>query len=147
MTDVEVGIEQVGSPVPDAAVEEAAPAAVPDAGPDDGPVVDDGEEYKLLPDGRILLAFEGKRWTLRRPRLGEYRHFRSMFLELAKVDGEDQIDHVIKWVEECFAALADRPLSVPVDDWPTWLVAGMSFGDWITHWRDVPLARGGPAGQ
>lgn len=147
MTDLEPG--ETIPPLPAGAPPIEEPAVEPDPAPpvqvfaaDDV----DRDEYKLLADGRISLTFDGKRYVLRRPRLGEYRDLRTKFLELGTVQGDAQIDAAIKWIEDAFATLSDRQLPAGLDDWPTWLVVGMPFSEWLTHWRDVPLAPGGPTG-
>lgn len=107
-------------------------------------VTEVGEEYSLLPDGRIAIGFDGRRHVFRRPRFGEYKDLRVAFLELAAKEGDETIEFAVKYVEQTAAVLSDIPLPPNSDLWPTWLVAGMAFGDWLKHWRDVPLAHGGP---
>jgi hypothetical protein len=102
--------------------------------------------FELLADGRARLTIEGRVHTLRRPRLGEYKHLRTMMTDGTKIQPDEQLDFLSKWVAEAFATLSDRPLDENPDEWPAWVGTGQYAGQLIEHWRSVPLARGKTTG-
>jgi len=107
---------------------------------DETEIVEDG--FELLPDGRTRFQIEGRTYTLRRPRLGEYKHLRMMMVDGGKVPADEQLDFMTKWVSETFVALSDRALGDNSDDWPSWVGTGQFAGALLEHWRAVPLAPG-----
>ena len=102
----------------------------------------DQDDFELLPDGRSRFQIEGRTYTLRRPRLGEYKHLRLLMVDGVKIPPDEQLDFMVKWVGEAFTALSDRPLDENPDEWPSWVGTGSFSGQLLEHWRAVPLAPG-----
>lgn len=105
------------------------------------------EGVEFLKTGRVRIVLDGQSFYLRMPRLGEYRAIRQRLSEMdeeSKALGNEYDDtgEMIKWVESMVTSLADRPITVPADDWPAWTVGGLFTNRLINHWRAVPLAPG-----
>lgn len=122
---------------------------------------DGGEALRLESDGTITLRFDSRSYVLRRPVFGEYRDLKARYQELARAtttlaqanlaaikdgkelpDEDDVYDLTEKFLRHVFDTLGDHALPDDMGRWPTWLVAGTNYGQWVNHWRSVPLARG-----
>lgn len=143
-----------GTPVVDALVA-MAPA-----------VEDEPDELALLPSGRARFVMGGRRYTLRRPTLGELREFRIRLATQAEdnrrdralrmaaaeadpttaIDVGDMLDtderqmlDLLAWV---FEHLGDKRLPAERDDLPPWVTDALIPSRLVKHWQTVPLASG-----
>lgn len=123
---------------------------------------EDGVDF--TPTGRIRFIIDGLVYTLRRPKLGEFRQYRERLTAMRdtiqarqKTDEPiDDIGMVAEWLRVVFNGapaddsykpihpLSDRPLPEDSDEWPTWMVGGDLATQMVQHWTAVPLAPGGP---
>lgn len=150
--------------------------------PDSTRTDDPAEELRLEPNGTVTAVLEGKRVTLRRPKLGEFRKLRELLHDSqdrlyamaeavkeagsaleAEADAAESVeavtalrevrrldreyttaneDDTVAWMRATFDMLADSPLPAD-DDLPLWAADGTTVAALITHWRSVPLDRGG----
>ena len=128
------------------------------------------DEFRLDDDGTITIAWSDRTVTLRRPLFGEYEKLRQSLDEAravpATLDTTTTAEsaearawpRIGEWWVEVIAALRAEPGVLELSDLPTWLVMGAEwerderirtdvlqtpFGRALTHWRSVPLARGG----
>jgi hypothetical protein len=122
--------------------------------PDDTPATPaDGVQF--LTSGKIRFVIEGAPYTLRNPRIGEFRRLHEMWVEGSKLPALEQLDHQLGWVKLLFngdpeadppvRGLSDHPLPDNPDEWPTWVGVATYQAKTMIHFRDVPLALGGPA--
>lgn len=111
-----------------------------------------GEEGAILFNtGRVKVWFTDDsgdqpvryEWTLRLPKLGEYRRFRELFTSISGVYAEQEIQ-VADWMREVFKSLARHQPLLPEDEnvWPMWFTTGFFHGALLNHWQNVPLVRG-----
>lgn len=117
---------------------------------------------QLNDDGTIKLELgDGRTYVLRRPRLGEYRQLKTKLnegladmnaraKELASVasgempvgDWDDGSQFLVEWVTTAIELLSGVAAPDP-DEWPAWLGSnGKLPGQWMAHWREVPLDHG-----
>jgi hypothetical protein len=132
---------------------EEEPAA--DLVPDETPAVADGVQY--LASGKVRFTIEGAPFTLRNPKIGEFRRLHELWVEGSKLPTEQQLDHQLKWVKLMFngdpdseppqKGLSDHALPDDPNDWVTWVGVATYQAKVMVHFRDVPLAPGGPAGS
>lgn len=110
------------------------------------------ERLEYLDDGRIRYTpTDGDVITLRRPKLGELREFRTRIDELVaeaeqhrkdKDTGLDQSADIVGWLIDAFKALGDNPLPSIVDELPPWFEAPELPLKFLVHWRTVPTVPG-----
>jgi hypothetical protein len=105
------------------------------------PEVQDGIDY--LPSGKAVFTIDGKPYTLRLPKFGEFRALHTAWTEGTGLAPKDQLAHQVDWVSNLFSMLSDHPLPEGEDAWPAWLGVGAYQAKLMIHFRDVPLARGG----
>jgi hypothetical protein len=107
------------------------------------PEVQDGIDY--LSSGKAVFTVDGAPFTLRLPKLGEFRTLHSAWTEGTGLAPKDQLSHQVEWVSNLFSMLSDHPLPDDTDAWPAWLGVAAYQAKLMIHFRDVPLARGGGA--
>lgn len=102
------------------------------------------DSVELLQTGRVRLTIDGRVYTLRLPKHGEFKQLRLGVSGLP-VDAttEEHLDAMVNWVRDVFKLLSDKQLGDNEDDWPAWLMSGQLASRLLLHWRDVPLALGG----
>ena len=127
------------------------------------------DELELLRTGRIRVRLNDDEGAppatliLRRPKLGEYRHLRELYDDLAARDAEEQeavkaakergerarfdsTRSTAEWMLTVLDKLAgDHGLTL--DTAPTWFSSPALIPMLLAHWRSVPLARSSLAGQ
>jgi len=108
----------------------------------------EGVEY--LKNGTARFTIGGRVYTLHPPTIGQLKRLHGDWMALANRPAVEQLEGQLRWVKLCFngddamAGLSDRRLDDNADEWPAWIgVAAYQF-DLMTHFLDVPLARGGP---
>jgi hypothetical protein len=74
----------------------------------DAAAVADGVQY--LASGKVRFTIEGAPFTLRNPKIGEFRRLHELWVEGSKLPTEQQLDHQLKWVQ---AHVQWRPDSEP----------------------------------
>lgn len=131
------------------AVLDEEPELVPDETP---PAAVDGLTF--LASGKIRFVIDGAPFTLRNPRIGEFRRLHEMWVEGSKKPTLEQLDHQLAWVKLLFngdpesdppqRGLSDHPLPDDPNAWPTWVGVATYQAKVMVHFRDVPLALGGP---
>lgn len=116
------------------------------------------DTVETLPNGKVRFHLGGKSYELRRPKVGEYREINVRLREAhdrireqeakereapkAETNGHreyDGIDEVYGWWQFVFETLA-KPLEVPADDLPVFMVMSPLSGEVMAHWRASPLA-------
>jgi hypothetical protein len=113
------------------------------------PANPDGIEY--LANGTARFTVEGKAYTLRAPTIGMFKRLHAAWIALANKPAGEQLAGQLEWVkllfngDETTAGLSDKRLDDDSDDWPAWLGVAAYQLQLMTHFRDVPLARGGSA--
>ena len=112
---------------------------------------DEGDTIEYLDSGRIRAVLDGKRYTLRLPKLGEYKKLRQRLADMQEDEARRQdegtptTDSVVgleEFMDAAFDQLGDSPLPPDHDDWPAWLPTFNTVGRMLSHWRAVPLAPG-----
>lgn len=123
--------------------------ATPELNGADPPALDDGVEY--LPNGTARFTVSGKVYTLHPPTIGMFKRLHAHWVALAEKPAGEQLEGQLAWVLLLFngnadvAGLSDKRLDEgDTDDWPAWLGVAAYQLKLMTHFRDVPLARGGP---
>lgn len=114
---------------------------------------DDGVYY--LPNGKVRFVVDGKPYTLRTPKVGEFRELHTQWVEGSGLPVTEQLEHQLVWVKLMFngderenrPGLSDHKLNDDADEWPTWLGAATYQSKVMVHFRDIPLAPGGQADQ
>lgn len=110
---------------------------------------DDGVEY--LANGTARFTIHGKIYTLRAPTIGMFKRLHAHWINLAQRPANEQLEGQLEWVkllfngDETSPGLSDKKLDDNVDDWPAWLGVAVYQLNLMSHFRDVPLARGGSA--
>lgn len=112
----------------------------------------DGVYY--LENGKVLFMVDAAPYTLRGPRVGEFRRLHSDWVANMGLPPATVMDRQIAWVKVLFngdpesdppfLGLADHHLPDNVDEWPSWVGVPTWQAKVMIHFRDVPLARGGP---
>lgn len=110
-----------------------------------------------LPNGKVRFVIDGAPYTLRNPRIGEFRRLHELWVEGSKLPALEQLDHQLGWVKLLFngdpesdppqRGLSDHPLPDNPDEWVTWVGVATYQTRVMVHFRDVPLAPGGSAAQ
>lgn len=108
------------------------------------------DKVELLKSGRILLVIDGRRYTMRRPRLGELREYREALdglkdLPLEEQKGQRGNDHIIDLVALALERFGDKRLPDDRDDLAPWLGNPALPARFINHWQSVPLDPGSNA--
>lgn len=111
----------------------------------------------LQENGKVLFVIEDAPYTLRGPKIGEFRRLHTEWVAAVGLPADQQLDHQIAWVkllfngdpeaDPPFRGLSDHPLPDDSNDWPTWVGVATFQSKIMIHFRDVPLARGGPVGN
>ncbi len=111
-------------------------------------VDDEGVEY--LPNGTARFTIGGRSYTLHPPTVGQFKRLHGQWMALANKPATEQLEGQLAWVKLLFngddatAGLSDRRLDDNENEWPAWIGVAAYQLDLMTHFRDVPLARGGP---
>lgn len=114
-------------------------------------VEDENDTIDYLDSGRVRAVIDGKRYTLRLPKLGEYKQFRQRLADMQEDEAKRQdeglpaTDSVVGlelFMAAAFDQLGDSPLPEDSDEWPAWLPTFQTVGRMLSHWRAVPLAHG-----
>lgn len=111
----------------------------------------------LKENGKVLFVIDGAPYTLRGPKVGEFRRLHSEWMALVGKTGTELLDHQIGWVRLLFngdpaaeppmLGLSDHHLPDDSDEWSAWVGAASYQSKVMIHFRDVPLARGGTTGN
>lgn len=132
VTEPEVAVEANGAQPPTNAVE------------------GDGIDYN--DDGTVRFHVDGVTYTLRTPRIGQFKALHQHWVSLGDLPLNEQLDGQIGWVKHLFngddkwPGLSDKKLTEDEDGWPSWLGVATQYQLKVMgHFRDVPLARGGQA--
>lgn len=111
---------------------------------------------KFLEDGRIQFTMSEEVYTIRPPRLGEYKKLKRFLLDgVKKVQEEDNpdadgMDNVLEFMRVVFNGsdelelhpLSDRSWPENEDELPPWIGSVNIQARLFRHWRQVPLDRG-----
>lgn len=119
------------------------------------------DKLDLQDNGQAVLVIDDTHYTLRMPRLGQFRELRQLLqdqvdevnrLDRERVAHQDDPGYTpptfdlnpgrIQWLQRAFALVGDKELP-PEDEWPVWMTADDLIPAIVRHWREVPLARGG----
>lgn len=104
------------------------------------------DKFELKDDGTIVIGWDALSFTLRRPRLGEFRKLK----EATKSENRDEDDDLMneRWMALAFKMLSPHPLpkapkNLDEDERPVWLLDNAAVvHSMFAHWRSVPLGRG-----